>query len=581
MYNEDMKREIQKAKKQWEEKVLSPANKRFGMEKSPTEIYTPLDLKDFEYLRDVGFPGQYPFTGSTYPSNIVGTGMRMMARGGGEMLRRAAMYSGYGTPEDTRDYYKGEISRGLTGGPNLALDLPTQCGYDSDNPIVEGEVGKVGVTIDTLRDFEVIFEPFVGSREIDKVATNITINAPANILVSMYLALADKREISWDKLRSTPQNDILKEFVSRGTYVFPPRPSMRMFRDSLVFFTENCPGINITSIGGYHIREAGATREQDLAYSMAIGIAYLQEGVNAGLDIDSFAPRFTFNAFGGSMEFFKEIAFHRAARKMWANIIKERFKAKKPESMRIRVPFTAMMGCSSSTKIRALNNLTRAAIGGIAGALSGGPPAAGPPYDEPLGLGWSREAKQLMMDAVRIMVLEAKLCDVIDPLAGSYYIESLTKEIEEAAWEELKKIEDMGGAVTAIENGYMQREVAKSAADRQRRIEAGDELIVGVNCFTGENELDVTTSKIVDYPYDPEKRERAEEKQKAALAEIKRTRDNNEVSRLLKELKSVAKDESKNLFPIFIDCAKAYVTEQEQCDVLREIFGEWKLDTFV
>jgi methylmalonyl-CoA mutase N-terminal domain/subunit len=581
MGNEDKKREIQEAKKQWEEKVLGTAVKRFGMEESPTEIYTPLDLKEFDYLKDVGFPGQYPFTGATYPSSIVGTGMRMMAKGGGEMLRRAAMYSGYGTPEDTRDYYKGEISRGLTGGPNLALDLPTQCGYDSDNPMVEGEVGKVGVTIDTLRDFEVIFEPFVGSREIDKAAMNITINAPANILVSMYLALADKRGVSWNKLKSTPQNDILKEFVSRGTYVFPPKPSMRMFRDSLVFFTENCPGINITSIGGYHIREAGATREQDLAFSMAIGIAYLQEGVNAGLDVDSFAPRFTFNAFGGSMEFFKEIAFHRAARKMWANILKERFKAKKLGSMRIRVPFTAMVGCSSSTKIRALNNLTRAAIGGIAGALSGGPPAAGPPYDEALGLGWSREAKQLMMDAVRIMVLEAKLCDVIDPLAGSYYVESLTKEIEEAAWEELNKIEDMGGAVASIENGYMQREIAKSAAERQRKIEAGDELIVGVNCFTDENELDVTTSKIVDYPYDPEKRERAEEKQKAALAEIKRARDNNEVSRLLKELKSAAKDESKNLFPIFIDCAKAYVTEQEQCDVLREIFGEWKLDTFV
>jgi methylmalonyl-CoA mutase N-terminal domain/subunit len=581
MSDEEKKKEIIEEKKKWEEKVLDPAVKRFGMQESPTKIYTPLDVKDFDFMRDVGFPGQYPFTGATYPTSIVGMGLKMIAMGGKEPLRRAALYSGYGTAENTRDYYKSEISRGFTGGPNLALDLPTQCGYDSDNPTVEGEVGKVGVAIDTLRDYEVIFEPFVNGRDLDKIATNTTINAACNVLVAMYLALADKRGVSWDKLKGTPQNDILKEFVSRGTYIFPPKPSMRMFRDSLVFFTENCPGINITSIGGYHMREGGANREQDLAFSMAIGIAYLQEGINAGLDIDSFAPRFTFNGFGGSMEFFKEIAFQRATRKMWATILKEKFGAKKKESMRIRCQLTAHIGCSSTTKQRALNNVTRAVVGGIAGALSGGVPAVFPPYDEPLGLGWSLEAKQLMQDAVRILVLESKLCDVIDPLAGSYYIESLTKEIYEAAWEELEKIEKMGGAVVAIESGYMQREAAKSAADRQRKVESGEEFIVGVNCFTDEKELDVTTSKIVDYPYDPEKREMAEEIQKTALAEIKRTRDDKEVSRLLKELKEAAKDESKNLFPIFIDCAKAYVTEQEQCDVLREIFGEWDLDTFV
>lgn len=348
-----------------------------------------------------------------------------------------------------------------------------------------------------------------------------------------------------------------------------------------MFFNKHCPGINITSIGGYHIREAGATREQDLGFGMAIGIAYLQEGINAGLDIDSFAPRFTFNAFGGSMEFFKEIAFHRAARKMWARILKEKFGAKRPESMRIRVPVTAMVGPSSTTKQRALNNLTRAVVGGIASTLSGGPPAVFPPYDEALGLGWSMEARQLTQDAMRILALEAKMCDVIDPLAGSYYVESLTKEIEEAAWEELKKIEDMGGAVAAIESGYMQKEVARCAAERQSRIEKGEDLIVGVNCFTDEIELDVQTSKLVENPYSPEKRQMAEEKQIAKLTELKKTRNNSEVSRLLKELKEAAKDESKNLMPLFIECAKADVTEQEQCDVLREVFGEWQLDTFV
>ncbi|MDY6934794.1 MAG: methylmalonyl-CoA mutase family protein [Spirochaetota bacterium] len=582
MSNEDIYNNIEQAKKEWEEKVLTPAYQRFGQQESPTKIYTPLDVKDFDYMKDVGLPGQYPFTGATYPTNIFGLGIKMMAIGGGDLpLRRAAIYSGYGTSEDTRDYYKEEISRGFTGGPNLALDLPTQCGLDSDNPTVEGEVGKVGVAIDTLKDFEIIFEPFVNGRDLDKIGTNITINAASNILMAMYLALADKRGVSWDKLRSTPQNDILKEFVSRGTYIYPPRPSMRMFRDSLVFFNKNCPGINITSIGGYHIREGGATRIQDLAFSMAIGIAYIQEGINAGLDIDSFAPKFTFNAFGGSMEFFKEIGFQRAARRMWARILKERFGAKKQESMRIRVPAAAHIGCSSTTKQRALNNVTRAIVGGIAGALSGGPPAAFPPYDEALGLGWSREAKQLMIDAVRILILEAKLSDVIDPLAGSYYVESLTNEIEEEAWDELKKIEEMGGAVAAIEDGYMQREVAKSAAEKQRKIDDREEFVVGVNCFTDDTELDVTTSKIVENPYNPEKRAKAEEKQKQRLSEIKSKRDNKEVSRLLKDLKEAAKDESKNLMPIFIDCAKAYVSEQEQCDVLREVFGEWERDTYI
>ena len=569
---------IKEKRKEWEEKVLTPAARRFGMEKMPTKFYTPLDIESFDFERDVGFPGQYPFTAATYPVNLVPR-IQKGAKPGG--LRRAAQYSGYGTPEDTRDYYKLMAKLSWTGGPNLALDLPTQCGYDSDNEMVEGEVGKVGVAIDTLRDFEVIFEAFTGEQDLDKIATNITINAPANILVAMYVALAEKRGIPMAKLRSTPQNDILKEFVSRGTYIFPPRPSMRMFRDSVVFFTENLPGVNITSIGGAHIREGGATREQDLAFSMAIGIAYLQEGINTGLDIDAFAPRFSFNAFGGSMEFFKEIAFHRASRRMWSKILKERFGAKKRDSMRIRIPFTAYVGASTTTKQRALNNLTRAVVGAIAGVLSGGPPIAGPPYDEPLGLGWSLEARQLCEDAMRIVMYETGMCDVLDPLAGSYYVESLTNDIEAAAWKELEKIEEMGGAVAAIETGYMQREIAKSAAERQARIERREDLIVGVNCFTEEYELDVTTSKIVEHPYSEEKRYEAEKQQKANLAEVKRTRNNREVKRLLVELERAAKKEEENLMPLFISLAKEYATVQEQCDVLRGVFGEWKLDTLI
>ena len=576
-HDKDKLEEIKKKRKEWEEKVLKPAAKRFRMEK-PTEFHTPLEIEGFDFLRDVGFPGQYPFTTASFPVNLVPP-VRRGAKPGG--LKRASLYSGYGTPEDTRDYYKAQAALGWSGGPNFALDLPTQCGYDSDNPTVEGEVGKVGVAIDTLRDFEVIFEAFTGDQDLDKIATNMTMNAAANILIAMYIALAEKRGIPMAKLKGTPQNDILKEHVSRGTYIFPPRPSMRMFRDSVVFFTKHLPGINITSIGGYHIREGGATREQEMAFSLAIGIAYLQEGVNAGVDIDDFAPKFTFNGSGGSLEIYKEVAFHRAYRRMWAKIVKERFGAKKEESMRIRVPMFAHIGCGSTTKQRVLNNLSRTMIGGIAGLLSGGPPAVFPPYDEPLGLGWSLEARQLADDGARILMYETGMCDVLDPFAGSYFMESLTNEIEKAGWEGLQKIEDMGGAVTAIETGYMQREIARSAAERQAKIERGEMLLVGVNCFTEEYELDVTVNRLVEHPYSEKKRYDAEEKQKANLAEVKRTRNNREVKRLLLELEKAAKKEDENLMPLFIQLAREYASLQEQCDVLRGVFGEWQQDTFI
>jgi methylmalonyl-CoA mutase N-terminal domain/subunit len=465
---------------------------------------------------------------------------------------------------------------GQKAGPNIAFDLPTQCGYDSDNPLAAGEVGKVGVAVDTLRDMEIIFEAFSGENDIDRTASNFTINAPANIIMAMYLALADKRGIPWDKLRATPQNEILKEYIARGTYIFPPHHAMRMFRDSLVFFTQHLPNVNITSMGGFHIREAGATREQDLAFSMAIGAAYLEEGVNSGLKVDDFAPRFSFNAFGGSMEFFKEIAFHRAARRMWARIVKEKFGAKNERSMLLRIASTAHCGRVNCSVQRPLNNLTRSIVGGIAAALSGGPPNCNPPFDEPMGLGWSLEAIQLSEDAARILQNEALLTDVMDPLAGSYYVESLTDEVETAAWVEFDKIQSMGGIVKAIENGYLQREVARSAYERQKRLEEGKDLIVGVNCYTGEGELEVQTTRLVPHPYDPERRENAERRQVENLREVKRIRDNREVARLLKELKQKAAKEEINLIPHFIECVKAYVTLQEICDVLREVFGEYR-----
>ncbi len=575
----DRNEEIRKKEAEWKEGPVAKALGRFPLlSECPSRFYTPLDAgDDFDFLEKVGFPGQYPYTAGVYPFDpMAGLSKFAAMAPAGAATTRAALYSGYGKPEDTRDYYKGLIERGGKEGPNLAMDLPTQCGYDSDNPLIAGEVGKVGVAIDTLRDLEVIYEPYQGDLNLDRIASNFTINAPAIYLIAMYAALAQKRGIPLDKLRATPQNDILKEYIARGTYIFPPKHGMRLFRDTLVFLNENMPRVNITSMGGYHIREAGATRTQDLAYSMAIAIAYVDEGVGAGLDVDSFAPRFTFNAFGGSMEFLREIAFQRAARRMYAGIMKERFGAKDPRSMIIRQPIAAHIGPSDTTKQRPLNNLTRAVMGAIMGALSGGTAAPFPPYDEPLGLGWSLEAQQLMRDAGRILICEAGLLDVEDPFAGSYCIEALTDEIESAARDELKKVEAMGGAVAAIDNGYMQRQIAKSAYESQKAVSAGEKLVVGVNCFTGDDELEVETTRLVPHPYDPDKRERAEEEQIAALRKVKSDRNDEDVTRLLGELERQARLDDGALTPHLIECAKAYVTIQEVCDVFRKVFGEYE-----
>ena len=570
--------EIREKEQKWKDETVSKALKKYPfLKESPSRFFTPLDQgQDFDFLKKVGFPGEYPFTAGTYPFDPTAGLSRLAAKvPAGSAHTRAALYSGYGAPEDTRDYYQNLLQKGGKQGPNLAMDLPTQCGYDSDNPMVEGEVGKVGVSIDTLRDLEVIYEPYQGELNLDRIASNFTINAPAIYLMAMYAALAEKRNIPLDKLRATPQNDILKEYVARGTYIFPPGPAMRLFRDTLVFLNRQMPNVNITSIGGYHIREAGANRKQDLAYSMAIAIAYLQEGVNAGLDVDAFAPRFTFNAFGGSMEFLQEIAFQRAARRMYARILKEKFGAKDPRSMIIRQPITAHIGPSDTTIRRPLNNLTRAVIGAVAGALSGGTGAPFPPYDEPLGLGWSLEAQQLMQDAGRIITCEARLLDVEDPFAGSYCMEYLTDEIEREASDELEKVEQMGGAVAAIESGYMQKQVAKSAYEHQKKVSNGDVQVVGVNCFTGENELEVETTRLVPHPYDPDKRSRAEQRQIVSLKKVKHARDDREVARLLKELEQKARKADEYLAPHLITCAKAYITLQEVCDVFRDVFGEY------
>ena len=569
---------IKQAEENWRQNLLEKRVRRFNLAKSPTTFYSPAALRKHDFMEKVGFPGEYPFTAGNnpfdfwraYAEDAAKMGYRPDWGGAGKVGK----YGGFGTPADYRDYLFRMQSMGRKGGPNIAFDLATQCGYDPDSPRAIGEVGRVGVSVASFRDFAIIYEAYTGELDIDKVPSNFTINAPSAVIIAMYAVLAKKRGISLEQLAGTPQNDILKEFIARGTYIFPPRESMRLFRDTCAFCVAHMPKLNINSIGGYHIREAGASRVQDLAFSLANGKAYIQAGLEAGLEVDAFVPRFTFNAFGGSMEIYQEIAFQRAARRMWARMLKEDFGAKDKRSMIIRQPITAHIGCSSTTLNRPLNNLARAVVGGLAAGMSGGMPGVYPPFDEPLGLGHSQEAVQLQLDATRIMIYEAKVADVSDPWAGSYFMESLTDEIEADALAEMKKIDDMGGAVAAIESGYMQRAVARSAYERQKQIERQEAFVVGVNCFTGENELTVNVNREVEATYDPELMKTAEERQKAALAQLKQERDDKAVSGSLAILKAHAADPDKNLMPDICDCVESEATLQEICDVFREVFGE-------
>lgn len=571
---------IWQEKSAWEKNLVADRVAKYKLTESPTKFYTPADCDRSNFLNKVGFPGQYPFTAGNEPFDFWRATAKSAALKGYRSdwgSGGVGKYSGFGTASDYRDYLLKMQRMGRSGGPNIAFDLVTQCGYDSDSAFADGEVGRVGVAVDTLRDFEIIYEAFTGAQDIDKVPSNFTINAPAAVIIAMYVVLAQKRGIDLAKLRGTPQNDILKEFVGRGTYIFPPGPSLRLFRDTLTFCTKHLPEMNITSIGGYHLREAGATREQDLAFSMAIGRSYLQVGVEAGLHVDQFAPKFTFNAFGGSMEIYYEIGFQRAARRMWSRMLKEEFGALNRKSMMIRQSMTAHIGCSSTTLQRPLNNLSRSVIGGVAAGMSGGMPGAYPAFDEPLGLGHSMEALQLQVDATRILIYEAKLGDVNDPWAGSYFMEAMTDKIENDALGELEKIDKMGGTLQAIESGYMSQAIAKSAYERQRKIERSEEFVIGVNCFTGGNEINVKVNTNVEPTYDPELMATAEERQNKLLQKIKEERNSKAVTSALSELKKNAADESLNLMPNIIECVRNYATLQEICDVLRQVFGEAKM----
>jgi len=462
--------------------------------------------------------------------------------------------------EESNRRYKFLLDQGQTG-LSVAFDLPTQIGYDSDHEMAIGEVGKVGVAIDSLKDMETLFNGI----PLDKVSTSMTINAPAAVLLAMYIAVAEQQGVSSDKLRGTIQNDILKEYSSRGTYIFPPKPSMRIITDIFSYCAEHVPLWNTISISGYHIREAGSTAVQEVAFTLANGIAYVGAAINAGLDVDKFAPRLSF-FFNAHLDFFEEVAKYRAARRLWAKIMKERFGAKNPRSMMIRF-HTQTAGCTLTAQ-QPMNNIVRVAFQAMSAVLGGTQSLHTNSMDEALCLP-SEQAVQVALRTQQLIAYETGVADTVDPMGGSYYVESLTRQIYERANEYIQKIEDMGGAVSAIERGYIQKEIQESAYRYQKEIESGERIVVGVNRFQVDEEKPTNLLRV-----DPAVRVAQIEKLRA----LKEERDEQKVKDTLGRLREAAQG-TENLMPPILEAVKAYATLGEICDVLREVFGEYQPST--
>ena len=508
-------------------------------------LYTPLDLEGFDYERDLGFPGEYPYTRGVQPT---------MYRG---RLWTMRMYAGFATAEESNKRYRYLIANGGSG-LSVAFDLPTQIGYDSDDKMAEGEIGKVGVAIDTLKDMEILFDQI----DLGKVSTSMTINAPASVLLAMYIAVAEKQGVPASALRGTIQNDILKEYSARGTYIFPVKPSMRLITNIFEYCSKNVPKWNTISISGYHIREAGSTAAQEIAFTIADGIAYIEAALKAGMHIDEFAPRLSFfwNAHNNVLE---EVAKFRASRRLWATILKERFHAENEKSMKLR--FHTQTAGSMLTAQQPNNNIVRVALQTAAAVMGGTQSLHTNSRDEALALP-TTESVTIALRTQQIVAYESGLADVV-PLGGSYYVEAMTNAIEAEAKEYIRKIDEMGGAVEAIDKGYIQKEIQDSAYAWQMAVESGEKTIVGVNKFTME-EPPVEGLLKVDSS--------AGEFQKNKLAKVKAERDNAKVQEELKKLEVAAADEEVNLMPVILDCVRAYCSLGEICGVLRKVFGEYK-----
>ncbi|MGB6555563.1 MAG: methylmalonyl-CoA mutase family protein [Candidatus Binataceae bacterium] len=545
---------LDSARKKWEERKLAPALKRGAERKkkfittSGIEIkrqYDPSDLDGVEYVTDLGFAGEYPFTRGVQPT---------MYRG---RLWTMRQYAGFGTAEESNKRYRYLFEQGQTG-LSVAFDLPTQMGRDSDHPLASGEVGRVGVSIGSLADMEMLLEGL----PLDKISTSMTINATASILLALYLVAAERRKVGWDKVNGTIQNDLLKEYIARGTYIYPPRGSMRIITDIFSFASREVPNWNTISISGYHIREAGSTAAQELAFTLADAVAYVDAAVKAGLEVDSFASRLSF-FFNVHNNFFEEIAKYRAARRMWAKIMKERFGASDERSMMMR--FHAQTAGSTLTAQQVDNNVVRVTLQALAAVLGGAQSLHTNSKDEALALP-TESSVLLALRTQQLIAYESDVADTIDPLGGSYYVEKLTSELEARASEYLSKIDDLGGAVAAIERGYQQREIQNAAYLYQREIETKERIIVGVNQFTGGGELPKDILKV-----NPE----LEDKQKRNLARVRAERDAAKASAAIAQVERAARD-GGNLMPPIIDAVRSWCTLGEISDAMRRVFGEYQ-----
>jgi len=506
-------------------------------------LYLP-ENPDDTYMEKLGLPGQFPFTRGIQPT---------MYRGRYWTMRQ---YAGFGSAEETNQRFRYLLEQGQTGW-SVAFDLPTQIGYDSEAPMARGEVGKVGVAIDTLKDMEQLFDGI----PLDRVSTSMTINAPAAILLAMYIAVAEKQGVPPEKLQGTIQNDILKEYAARGTYIFPPKPSMRLITDIFAYCSKHLPKWNTISISGYHIREAGATAVQEVAFTLANGIAYVQAALDAGLEVDEFAPRLAF-FFNAHNHFFEEIAKFRAARRIWAKLMRERFRAKKEKSWQLR--FHTQTGGSTLTAQQPDNNIVRVTLQALAAVLGGTQSLHTNSRDEALALP-TEESARIALRTQQIIAYESGVADTVDPLAGSYFVEYLTDQIEEQVWRYLEKIDEMGGAVAAVEQGFIQQEIRRSAYETQKAIERGEQVVVGVNRFRIEEETPPQLLRV-----DPA----VEEKQKQKLQAVRQSRDAQAVQDSLQRLERAARG-TDNLMPYILDAVRAYATIGEICDTLRNVFGEY------
>ncbi len=536
---------IREARERWERERAGPERKESFETPSgiPLDrVYTPEHTADLDYLQDLGFPGEFPYTRGVYPT---------MYRG---RLWTMRQYAGYATAEESNRRYRFLLEQGQTG-LSVAFDLPTQMGYDSDHPAAEAEVGKVGVAVDSLADLEVLFQGI----PLDRVSISMTINATAPVLLAMLLAVAECQGVAWEQLDGTTQNDILKEYLARGTYIFPPEPSLRLVADVVEFSVGHLPRWNPISISGYHIREAGATAVQELAFTFGNAVAYVQTLVDRGLEVDHFAPSLSF-FFNAHLHLFEEVAKFRAARRVWARLMRERFRARDPRSWLLR--FHAQTAGVALQARQPDNNVVRVTVQALAAILGGAQSLHTNARDEALALP-TEEAALLALRTQQVLAFETGVADVVDPLGGSYCVEWLTRRLETEAQGYLDRIDSLGGMLRAIETGWVQREIAESAYREQQRVETGEQVVVGVNRFASQEPVTVPVLKV-----DPEVAER----QKRRLREVRARRDGREVASRLRELRQAA-TRRESLLPYLYRCARAYATVGEMCDVLREVFG--------